>query len=156
MGVAGAGKTTVGSALARRLAWAFLDADDDHPPANVAKMTRDEPLTDEDRRDWIEAVRERVARHVTRGDDVVLACSALREAHRALLADAAPRVEIVHLRAPRDVIEHRLASRGGHFAGPALLPSQLGDLELPEDALVLDATLPVDELVAKIVDELEL
>ena len=156
MGVAGAGKTTVGTALAKRLAWEFLDADDDHPPANVAKMARDRPLTDDDRRDWIEAGCERVARHVARGEDVVLACSALREAHRALLAAAAPRVEIVHLAAPPDVIERRLAARGGHFAGPALLPSQLGDLELPEDALVVDARLPVAELVAQIVGELDL
>ena len=156
MGVAGVGKTTVGSALARRLAWTFLDADDDHPAENVARMARGVPLTDDDRRGWIEAVRDRVARHVARGDDVVLACSALREAHRALLATAAPRVEIVHLAAARDVIERRLASRVGHFAGPDLLPSQLGDLELPEDALLLDAALPVAELVERIVAELDL
>lgn len=156
MGVAGVGKTTVGRALAHRLEWTFLDADDDHPPANVAKMARGEPLTEEDRRGWIEAVRDRLVRHVRRGEDVVLACSALRRAHRALLAAAAPRVDIVHLTAPHDVIERRLLTRAGHFAGPELLGSQLDDMELPEDAVVIDATLPVAEIVARIDAALEL
>ena len=151
MGVAGVGKTTVGAELARRLGCTFLDADHDHPPANIARMARNEPLDDEDRRAWIEAVRARVEHHVARGDDVVLACSALRLAHRALLIAAAHRVVVVHLTAPRDIIAARLASRRGHFAGPALLASQFDDLQLPDESLTLDATRPVAELVAEIV-----
>ena len=156
MGVAGVGKSTVGSALAQRLGWPFLEADDDHSPTNVADMARGEPLGDEGRDVWIAAVRRRVVAHVARGESVVLACSALRHAHREVLRSAAPRVEFAHLIAPAAVIEQRLATRPGHFAGPELLPSQLQDLEAPRDAFVLDARRSVPELVEGIVDALGL
>ena len=156
MGVAGVGKSTVGGALARRLGWTFVEADDDHSPSNVAKMARGEPLGDEDRDGWIRAARDRVARHVDAGENVVLACSALRHAHRELIRGAAPRVEFAHLVAPADVIERRLATRTGHFAGPALLPSQLEDLQEPWHALTLDARRPVAELVDLIIATLGL
>lgn len=150
MGVAGVGKTTVGRALADRLDWTFLEADEDHSPANVAKMARGEGLTDADRDGWIEAVRSRAQRHLARGENVVLACSALRHAHRKRLRSVDARVVVVHLVAPADVIAERLTERVDHFAGPALLPSQLEDLELPKDALVMDATRPIDEIIASI------
>ena len=156
MGVAGVGKSTVASALARRLAWTFLEADDDHAAENIARMARGEPLADRDRDGWIAVVRERIMRHARAGENVVLACSALRRAHREKLGSAAPRVEFVHLVAPSHVIEQRLAARGGHFAGPALLPSQLEDLERPADAVTLDAQRPVAELVERIVETLGL
>jgi gluconokinase len=95
-------------------------------------------------------------RHVAAGENVVLACSALRHAHREQLRSAAPRVEFAHLIAPAALIEQRLAARAGHFAGTALLPSQLADLEAPRNALTLDATRPVSELVERIVTALVL
>lgn len=150
MGVSGVGKTTVGQALAERLGWTFLEADDDHPPANVAKMRRSEPLTDADRDGWIDAVRRRAERHLARGENVVLACSALRHAHRQRLRRIDAHVVFVHLDAPAEVIAERLREREGHFAGPGLLPSQLEDLERPADAIVVDATRPIDDVVAAI------
>ena len=156
MGVAGVGKSTVGSALASRLGWTFLEADDDHSPDGVARMAQGVGLGDEERDAWMRAVRDRVARHVAAGEHVVLACSALRHAHRALLREVAARVEFAHLVAPAPVIEERLSAREDHFAGPALLPSQLADLEEPDDALVLDARRPVHEIVDRIVAALDL
>lgn len=139
MGVAGVGKSTVGRALAAALGWTFVDADDLHPRANVEKMSRGEPLDEADRAPWLAALRARL----DQGDDLVLACSALRAEHRLALAPAT----FVLLDAPDHVIAARLAGRPGHFAGPALLPSQRATLEPPAGALVLDATRPVDELV---------
>ena len=151
MGVAGVGKSTVGSALAQRLGWSFVEADDDHSPASVAKMARGDALGDDDRDAWIREVRARVDRHLVSGENVVLACSALRERHRAVLRGATARVEFAHLIAPALVIEERLGTRTGHFAGKALLPGQLDALEQPDDALALDARRPVPELVEEIV-----
>lgn len=156
MGVSGVGKSTVGSALAQRLGWTFLEADEDHAPASVAAMARGEGLDDARRDVWIVAVRDRAARHVAAGENVVVACSALRHAHRKVMRSAAPRVVFVHLVAPPAVIAQRLAGRAGHFAGPALLPSQLADLETPQDALTIDATQSVASIVESIVGALGL
>jgi gluconokinase len=156
MGVAGVGKSTVASALALRLGWTYLEADDDHSPANIAKMRRGQPLDDEDREGWIEAVRKRVARHVAAGENVILACSALRRKHRRVLRAAAPHVVFVHLIAPSPIVERRLSARTGHFAGPAILPRQIEDLEVPADALTLDARRSVPELVDDIISALSL
>ena len=155
MGVSGAGKTTIGQALAQRLAWPFVDADDLHAPANVAKMARGEALTDADRGPWLDAVRGRIAEALARGTSIVIACSALKQAYRDRLGKSEPRVVFVHLDAPRDVLDARLRARRGHFAGPALLDSQLGALEAPgPDAIVVDATPAPDEIVAAIMARL--
>jgi gluconokinase len=156
MGIAGVGKSTVASALALRLGWTYLEADDDHSPANIAKMRRGQPLDDEDREGWIEAVRKRVARHVAAEEKVILACSALRRKHRRVLRAAAPRVVFVHLVAPTPVVERRLSTRTGHFAGPAILPGQTEDLEAPTDAITLDARRSVPEQVDDIISALSL
>ena len=150
MGVAGVGKTAVGQALAASLGWTFLDADDDHPAANVAKMSEGRSLSEADRTPWLEAVYARVLRHVDRGENVVLACSALREHHRARLADVDARFEIVYLHAPARLIRRRLRERPGHFAGPDLLPGQLHDLEPPAEALQIDASRPLAEVGGEI------
>lgn len=155
MGVSGAGKTTIGQALARRLSWPFLDADDLHSAANVAKMKRGEPLTDADRGPWLDAVQAHIADALGRSTSIVVACSALRHAYRDHLAGGDTRVLFVHLDAPHDVLAARLASRRGHFAAPSLLDSQLASLEPPgDDAVVVDATRPPDEIVAGIVARL--
>lgn len=149
MGVAGSGKTAVGERLAAALGWTFLDADALHPPANVEKMARGEPLTDQDRGPWLDALAERVARWLERGEDALLACSALREAYRARVAAAGP-VHFVFLEASPAVLAERLRGRKGHFFPPALLESQLATLEPPRDALVVDADRPLDEVVAAV------
>lgn len=147
MGVAGAGKTTVGSALASALGWRFEDADRYHPPANVAKMSAGIPLTDEDRVEWLAALRPLLDRAIADGVGLVLACSALREAYRETLGLGRPEIAVVHLTAPVAVLSARLSARAGHFMPVTLLDSQLQTLEPPCSALTLDATRPVAELV---------
>jgi gluconokinase len=150
MGVSGAGKTTVGKRLAEALGWRFLEGDDFHPLANVKKMAAGIPLTDEDRMPWLERLRELIAEVLARGEDAVLACSALKRSYRQLLTVDPARVWWVYLWAPREVIASRLAARTGHFMPLALLGSQLETLEMPEDALQVDVTPGPDEVVAAI------
>lgn len=153
MGVAGAGKTTVGRALAAALGRAFHDADDFHPPANVERMRRGIPLTDADRAPWLAALRELIAASRARGEAMVLACSALRAAYRvALVPPGAPAdaVHFVHLEVPPALAERRLAERPGHFMPPSLVTSQFATLEPPDDALRVDAAREVEKLVREI------
>jgi gluconokinase len=149
MGAAGAGKTTVGRALADALGWPFHDADDEHTPENRARMQRGEPLTDALRQPWLDRVRAILEEAATRDENAVIACSALRQQYRDLLSGDLP-VRFVFLRADADALRRRLRQRTDHFAGIALVDSQLATLEEPSNALTLDATLPVDEVVATI------
>ena len=147
MGVAGAGKTTVGTALADALGWDFVDADDHHDAAALDKIGRGEGLTDADRAPWLERLGALVRRRVADGPPTVLACSALRAAYRDALGAGRPGVVLAWLDVPPDVLVERLAERRGHVAGPDLLPSQLATLEPPADALRLDGTAAVGEAV---------
>jgi gluconokinase len=151
MGVSGSGKTTVGRELAASLGWTFLDADDFHPAANVAKMSRGEPLTDEDRRPWLDSLRERIDLAHGRGEDAVLACSALKHAYRDYLrADEPAQVRYVYLEGSEELIRERLAKRRGHFMPPGLLHSQFEALEPPADAVRIDVTPAPDVIAGKI------
>lgn len=150
MGVSGAGKTVVGRRLAETLGWPFIDGDDYHPAENVDKMRRGIPLDDADRAPWLATVHRAIEPLRNTAGDLVVACSALKASYRAvLLAGVGPSL-VVHLTAPADVLAERLGRRAGHFMPPTLLASQLETLEPPEDALVLDATHSVDELVEAI------
>lgn len=138
MGVAGSGKTTVGRHLAADLGWRFDDADQFHPPANVAKMSAGTPLTDEDRAPWLAAIRRHIDACLTRGENAIVTCSALKAAYRrVLLADPA-RVRLVHLHGTREQLWTRISARENHFMKPAMLDSQLAALETPVDALTVD------------------
>ena len=150
MGPAGAGKSTVGTALAVRLGWRFVDADDHHSTDNLAKMHANQPLTDEDRRPWLQAIRDVIAHAVERDESIVVACSALKRDYRRVLSKDITGVTFVYLRATPRVLEQRLRKRPYHFAPPALLASQLATLEEPDDGLVIDATASVDQIVATI------
>jgi len=156
MGVAGAGKSTVGARLAAALGWTFYDGDDLHPAANVRKMASGRPLDDADRRPWLERIAGVIARHARRGEPAVIACSALKRAYRDLLAAAAPGVRLVYLKGSRELLAERLRRRRGHFLPPRLLESQFAALEEPDDALVVDVSAPPAALVAAIVRELGL
>lgn len=150
MGVSGAGKTTVASALAERLGWAFLDADDLHPRANHAKMARGEPLDDEDRRPWLTAVAAWIAARRTEGKPAVVACSALKRAYRDQLRQAADDMRIVFIQAEPELLAERLRRRQGHFMPASLLDSQFAALERPapeEHALVVDAHLSLQQII---------
>jgi gluconokinase len=149
-GAAGAGKTTVGRALAHDLGWRFVDADDHHLPASIEKMRAGVPLTEADRAPWLASLHRIIANAVDRREHIVVACSALRERYRTALRGALPGVRFVHFEADAATLRRRLERRGAHFAGPALLASQLAALEPPSDALTFDATRPPVEIVARI------
>lgn len=154
IGVTGAGKSTIGAALAERLGWRFIEGDDFHGEANWRKLERGIALTDADRAPWLERLREELAHAISRGESAVLACSALRQTYRdALVPPGAPRDEIrfVHLDAARSVLEARLAKRTGHRASATLLQSQLDTLEPAPDALRMDAADPPARIVESIV-----
>jgi gluconokinase len=146
MGVEGVGKTTVGRKLAAKLGVEFIDGDDEHSPEAKARMAQGIPLDDEWRAPWLDRLDAILREHVLNG--LVLACSALRHAYRERLGRGVADVAFVALVAPRDVLEARIAARHGHFAGRALLDSQLDTLELGNDVITVDATKPVDEVVA--------
>jgi gluconokinase len=149
MGVAGSGKTTIGRKLAAELGWQFYDADDFHPRANVEKMRRGVPLNDADRRPWLQALHELIARCLAHNENAVLACSALKESYRAdLLLDA--RVKLVYLKGDHDLIAARLNERSGHFMKPQMLESQFATLEEPTSGLRVDVAATPDEIVQMI------
>lgn len=149
MGVAGAGKTTVGQTLALELGWQFADADDFHPAANVAKMRAGIPLNNADRAPWLETLRQASVQWLADRKNVVLACSALKAAYRERLL-VSPEVNLVYLHVTPEIAAERAAKRRGSFLNPQLVPSQFETLEEPQDAVRIDATLPVKEIVQEI------
>lgn len=152
-GVTGAGKTTVGRALADRLGAAFVEGDDLHPAANVARMRAGTPLTDADRWPWLDAVAEVVGVHEAGGQDLVVTCSALRRAYRDRLRDGHPSVRFLHVTAPEGVLRDRLARRTGHWMPASLLDSQLALLEplgQDEPGAAVSSEAPLDRLLAAV------
>lgn len=137
MGVVGAGKTTVGSLLARRLGWEFVDADSFHSPANVEKIRLGIPLDDADRAPWLNAIRQAINQWIAKKQDVVLACSALKKVYREELSGGAD-MKVVYLKGTYDIIHRRLGLRQGHFATGQLLASQFAILEEPEDGMSVE------------------
>lgn len=131
MGVAGAGKTLIGSRLARALGDTFVEGDDYHPRANVAKMAAGIPLTDADRQGWLDALAARIDEARREGAGLVVAASVLKRRYRDVLRAADPDVRFILLAAPRTVIADRLEHRTGHYMPPSLLDSQLAILEPP-------------------------
>jgi carbohydrate kinase (thermoresistant glucokinase family) len=156
MGVSGSGKTTVGRGLAAALGWEFLEGDDLHPAANVEKMASGVALSDSDRAPWLAAVRADIEARAARGARVVAACSALREAHRLLLAPDPSGVRFVHLRGDFELIRARVAGRSGHFMKEGLLRSQFEALEAPPYALTLGSEQAPDVLIRRIQEILAL
>jgi gluconokinase len=150
MGVAGAGKTTVGSRLAASLGCEFIDADDYHAPASVAKMRAGQPLGDDERWPWLARLNGVLRERAERGAGVVLACSALKASYREALARGLPDARLVYLRGSHALIAPRLARRGGHFMNPELLDSQFATLEEPCDAIVADVAATPEALVGAI------
>ena len=150
MGVAGAGKTTIGRRLAADLGRSFYEGDEFHPDDNVRKMAAGVPLTDEDRTPWLRSLRALVERCLAAGEDAVIACSALKESYRRLLAGGLDGVRFVHLTGDPRLIAERLERRAGHFMKPGMLASQLAALEPPEDALVVEVAGTVEEIAAGI------
>lgn|SRR5689334_3122418 len=154
MGVSGCGKSTVGAALANALHWPFLDADDFHPPQNVAKMAAGTPLTDDDRWPWLDRTVDALRDATACSGHAVLACSALRASYRARLSRAGD-VRFVHLRGDQSTIAQRLAQRQHRYMPAALLASQFATLEKPVDAIDISIDQPVDTQVKGIIAALD-
>jgi gluconokinase len=150
MGVSGSGKTTIGQKLAGALGWNFTDADEFHPPANLAKMGAGVALNDEDRLPWLAAVRARIDTTLSRGEFGVVACSALKEKYRRTLVSEPAKVRWVHLAGDFRLILERMNQRTGHFMKPEMLQTQFETLEPPHDVLVVDIAHTPDEIVAEI------
>lgn len=149
MGVVGSGKTTVGHLLSAQLGWEFADADDFHSAANIEKIRRGIPLTDEDRGPWLKSLRAAIDEWIKEKRNAVLACSALKRSYRQEL-NAGPEVRFVYLKGSKDLIAKRLHSRHGHFADEKILASQMADLEEPEDAVTVDISPTATEIVCEI------
>ena len=153
MGVSGSGKSTVADALAKRLGWRYEDGDRFHPPGNVARMSAGHPLTDEDRRPWLQAIADEIDRVCREGERAVIACSALKRAYRNILLHGRADVRFVFLKGTQDLIAGRLAARKGHFMPPDILASQFRTLE-PPAASEHPITVSIDAPVAAIVDDI--
>jgi gluconokinase len=154
MGVSGAGKTTVGRLLARALGAQFAEGDAYHPPGNVEKMRRGIPLEDADRWPWLQALAAQIGRWLAADETVVLACSALKQSYREVLAQGRPGVRFVHLVGDEALIRRRLDARRGHYMPAALLDSQLAALEPPVDAITVDVAASPETIAADIVQRL--
>ena len=150
MGVAGVGKTTIGELLARTLGWRFIDADDYHPPENVAKMKAGVPLEDADRWPWL----ARLNKLLKEEERAVLACSALKHAYRERVLQGIRRYRIVYLHGAPELIRARMATRTHRYMPASLLDSQLATLEPPADAIAIDVAATPEHNVAAITKHL--
>ena len=156
MGVSGSGKTTVAKLFAEKTGAVFYEGDDFHPPANIAKMHAGIPLTDEDRAQWLQALREVIVRSLANNELAAITCSALKAKYREQLQGGDARVRFVFLTGPYELIEERLKKRTGHFMPPALLASQFAALETPSDALTFSCQRTPEQIVADLIQALEI
>ena len=155
MGVCGSGKSTVGELLAERLGYAYHDADDFHPPENIDKMASGQPLNDEDRKPWLLRLNEMLKEASQTKNYVVLACSALKQAYRDLLANGVDDCCVVYLKGDYDTIYARMTSREDHYMGARMLQSQFDALEEPTDALTVGIGEAPETIVAEIEEQLK-
>jgi carbohydrate kinase (thermoresistant glucokinase family) len=157
MGVSGSGKTTIARGVAAAKGWTLVEGDSFHPPANVAKMAAGTPLTDADRWPWLHAIAAAIDADRARGENAVVACSALRRAYRDILIGDRPDVRLVYLQGSRELIGERMRARQGHFMPPALLDSQFQTLEEPgrdENPITVGIGGTPDEIVRAILERL--
>jgi gluconokinase len=158
MGVSGSGKTTIARSLAAAKHWAVLEGDSFHPPANVEKMKAGTPLTDEDRWPWLRAIAAAIDEYRARGENAVVACSALRRAYRDILIGDRPDVRLVYLKGSKELIAERMKARKGHFMPASLLDSQFQALEEPgpdENPIIVEIGGTPDEIVQAILEQLK-
>jgi gluconokinase len=155
MGVSGCGKSSVGQSLAQFLGWDFYDADDFHPPENVAKMANGIPLDDSDRAPWLASLHELISSSLKADRPGVLACSALKESYRQRLIDGNDGVQIIYLKGTYELIWSRMETRTDHYMKPHMLKSQFEALEEPINALTIDISMSLDEIVQEILLHME-
>jgi len=150
MGVSGSGKTSVGKSLAEHFAWDFYDADDFHPPENVGKMANGIPLNDSDRAAWLASLHDLISSSLKQNRPGVLACSALKEHYRQQLMKGIDGVQLIYLKGSYDLIWSRVSARKDHYMKPQMLQSQFDTLEEPSNALTLDISLSVENILQAI------
>ena len=151
MGVSGCGKTTVGKLVAEELGWEFVEGDEYHSPENIAKMSSGQPLNDEDRFDWMNALNKKISEMLSSGKSGVVACSALKQKHRKHLArNCEDQVLYIHIKGTFDEIHQRMEAREGHYMKAGMLRSQFEALEPPEDVPAYDASLTPEQIKSAI------
>ena len=153
MGVSGSGKTTIGTMLGDAIHCPFLEGDSLHSKENIEKMSHGIPLTDSDRAPWLTAIRAHILKFFKRGEDLVVACSALELLYREFLAEGIP-ITWVYLKGSAELIRARMKHRPRHFMKADMLPSQFGALEEPSNAIVVDISQPPSAIVAQILAQL--
>lgn len=156
MGVSGSGKSTIGQLLAESLQWQFYDADDFHSPESIAKMSKNIPLQDSDRMPWLMQLQKAIDHWLETQNNVVLACSALKDSYRIMLWRDSQQMRLVYLKGPEKLIQQRLQSRYNHFMSANLLETQLDILEEPQTALYVDISNSPLKIVAQIQTDLQL
>jgi gluconokinase len=153
MGISGCGKSTVGQMLAEKLGMRFAEGDDYHPPANVAKMSKGQPLNDNDRMPWLKSMADDIKSWTEQDIPAVLSCSALKKSYRNILTNGNPKVRLVHLHGDTQIVRDRMTKRRDHYMPPSLIDSQIATLEIPEaQEKVLTINLADDPV--KIVDQI--
>ena len=157
MGVSGCGKSTTGTRLSKLLGWPFRDADSFHPQANVDKMSKGLPLTDEDRQPWLDAIAHWIDERLASNECGIVSCSALKRAYRHVIVGDRADVRLVYLKGDMALIGDRISRRKNHFMPPALLKSQFDALEEPqadERALSVPIVLSPRRVVESILQQL--
>jgi gluconokinase len=158
MGVSGSGKSTLALGIAEQEGWILLEGDSFHPPANIAKMKAGQPLTDEDRWPWLQAIAEKEDELLAAGQSAVVACSALKRAYRGILFGGRPQTVLVYLRGSKELIRERMMARKDHFMPTALLDSQFAALEEPgpeEHPIVVDVGKSSEVVIADALRQLK-
>ncbi len=154
MGVSGSGKTTVGQAFSQTVGYAFYDADNFHPPENIAKMSQGIPLNDSDRLPWLLAIKGVINKHQQLQKNAVITCSALKQSYRDLLQEDTTGIIWIYLKGTYETILKRIQQRSNHFMKETMLLSQFQALEEPENAMIIDINSPVEEIVEAIINQL--
>ncbi len=150
MGVSGCGKTTIGKKTAAILGVPYYEGDHYHPPENVAKMSQGVPLTDEDRKDWLESLSQLIQEKLDAGESGVLSCSALKEKYRYQLCVDPDRVRFIYLKGRYELIRSRMQARSGHYMPTELLKSQFEALEEPDDVFTVDIDQTPEEMMEEV------
>jgi gluconokinase len=152
MGVAGSGKSTIGKILSDRIGWNFYDGDDFHTAANLEKMSHGIPLNDEERQDWLLALKDLINNLTNQNSNAILACSALKENYRQILQDNHQNIIWVYLKGSYEQIYSRIKQRQDHFFSANLLKSQFATLEEPKADLTIDISLNQKAIVEEIIN----